>query len=242
MPRPDPFGEELWKSARLGDLVAREELLRAYTPFVLKVASQVAGRFLYVGRDEEVSIGLLALSEAIDRYDERRGVSFWAFAELVIRRRLIDYYRRERRAEERPLSEFEREDEEGAVDNPLADAAGVRAFLEKEEALARREEIEAFAMELAAFGIGLEELARVSPKHRDARQGAQAVARLLAEDPALMAEVRRTGRLPLNRLGQLARVHRKTLERHRKYILAMALVHTGPYPYLQEYLKGGSER
>jgi RNA polymerase sigma factor len=35
------------------------------------------------------------------------------------------------------------------------------------------------------------------------------------------------------------RVSRKTLERHRKYIIAVCLIYTNNYVYLKEYAGGG---
>jgi len=82
--------------ARRGDAVARETLLDRYTPFTLKVASQVTGGYVELGRDDEASIALMAFNESIDSYDPARGASFLGFARAVIRRRLIDLYRRDR--------------------------------------------------------------------------------------------------------------------------------------------------
>jgi RNA polymerase sigma factor len=43
--------------------------------------------------------------------------------------------------------------------------------------------------------------------------------------------------LPIKELLEVAEVSRKTLERNRKYIIAVAIIHNGPYPYLREYLQ-----
>ncbi|HYF78723.1 MAG TPA: sigma-70 family RNA polymerase sigma factor, partial [Symbiobacteriaceae bacterium] len=107
--------DRLLEPARRGDEQARNDLIRQYTPLVLRVGSQVSGRYLQVGRDEEVSIGMIALNEAIDRFDADRGASFISFAEMVIKRRLIDYYRRQKGRSEIPMSELESEDDEGNV-------------------------------------------------------------------------------------------------------------------------------
>ena len=84
------------QAVRAGDTEARQQLLSMYTPMVIRIASGLTGRFMEIGRDEEISIGLLALNEAIDKYDSDRGASFTSFANLVISNRLRDYLRRQK--------------------------------------------------------------------------------------------------------------------------------------------------
>ncbi|MCL5676542.1 MAG: hypothetical protein M1602_01435 [Firmicutes bacterium] len=79
---------ELVTRAKDGDVEARNRLIAKFQPFVLGIASRISGRFVQAGRDDEVSVGLLAFNEAIDSYDPAKGVSFLGFAEIVIRRRL----------------------------------------------------------------------------------------------------------------------------------------------------------
>ncbi len=42
--------------------------------------------------------------------------------------------------------------------------------------------------------------------------------------------------LPIKELLDQVNVSRKTLERNRKFIIAVALIFNGPYPYLKDYL------
>ncbi|MNY66116.1 RNA polymerase sigma factor SigI [compost metagenome] len=42
--------------------------------------------------------------------------------------------------------------------------------------------------------------------------------------------------LPIKELLAQVKVSRKTLERNRKFIIAVALIYQGPYPYLRDYL------
>ncbi len=220
--------------ARAGDAEARETLLRWYQPFVLRVAVAVSRRYLSPGRDDEFSVGLSAFNEAIDGYDAGRGVSFLGFAETVIRRRLIDYYRRNRAARrEIPLSAVYSSEAEEA-ESGLRHAT--EAFQAAAEAWERREEIRRFRSLLAEFGIGLGELARVCPRHEDTRRRVFAVARMLADDPVLADRLRLRRELPLKELAARSGLSRKTLERHRRYIVAVALILLEDLPYLRGYL------
>lgn len=232
-----PATDSLIAAARAGEPGARDELIRKYTALVLKVGAQVSGRYLRMGQDEEISVGMMAINEAIDRYDPERGASFLTFAEMVVRRRLLDYYRRQRRAREIPLSELQGEDDEG---NPLAGAEEREALAQhdaREEAEDRREEIAQYARRLLEFGIRFSDLANDSPKHEDARERAIACARIVAETPALREHLLQRRELPLKALEGRVPVSRKTLERQRRYIIAVALIWIDGYPYLQHYLQ-----
>ncbi|WP_242822455.1 RNA polymerase sigma factor SigI [Thermaerobacter marianensis] len=231
--------DQLIVAAKAGDDDARNELIRAYTPFVLKVASRVCGRFLHAGQDEEISIGLLAFNEAIDRFDATRGHNFIAFAETVIRRRLIDHFRKQSAARAAvPFSDLETEDDEG---HPISQV-DVQAALDRhalaEEAWERRQEILRLQQELAQFGIRFSDLVKSCPKHKDARDRAIQVARRLATVPAYREALVKNRTLPLRELAAdpLVKASRKTLERQRKYIVAVALILMGDYVYLQEYV------
>jgi RNA polymerase sigma factor len=247
IPLDGPDG--LLARARGGDAAAREVLLKRYAPFALKVASQVTGSYVELGRDDEGSVALLAFNEAIDSYDPGRGASFLGFVRAVIRRRLIDHYRQGRaRRREVPAGSLIDGDGPGRSlpgqggDETAGLGAAERlaaewAYREREESYDRQEEIYRYREALEVYGISLGDLVRLSPRHEDARRRAMEVARRLAGDPELLSRLRRRGELPLGELGALTGVGRKTLERQRKYIIAVTLILTEDLPHLREYLK-----
>ena len=235
--------QQLVRRAQQGDREARERLIAAYRPFIMRAAASVSGRFIRAGHDDEASVAMMAFNEAISSYRQQGGRSFFSFAEMVIRRRLIDHFRREAsRRQEVPLSSLVPEGEDGdAADNPLMQVEAREAHRQFEEALLdqeRREEIERLSQQLRALGIRFEDLVERTPRHRDARERALEVAKLLVSHPELCEQVLRRGSLPLKELEVLAGVSRKTLERQRKYIIALALILSGNYPHLREYLAG----
>ncbi|MFZ5816276.1 MAG: RNA polymerase sigma factor SigI [Bacillota bacterium] len=230
--------ERLLGPARNGDKQARDDLIRQYTPLVLRVGSQVSGRYLTVGRDDEVSIGLIALNEAIDRFDPDRGASFVSFAELVIKRRLVDHYRRQKGQSEIPLSELETEDEEGNLLDSVQRRRAIEDHARMLEAEERRHEIARYAKRLAEFGIRFSELADVSPKHEDARQRALEAARIVAGHPLMAQHMLAKRELPLKQLEERVGVSRKTLERQRKFIIAVALILLEDFYHLRHYIAG----
>ncbi len=235
--KPQANPENLVNKAKHGDPQAREDLIQGFTPFALRVAARVCGRYIRLGADDEASISLLALNEAIDAYDGVRGVSFLAFAETVIRRRLVDYYRKESGRREIPLTSLEEEDEEGNVLNPVERDEAIRAHALHQETQDRREEIIRYEEILKSYGVSLKELAQVCPRHDDARENAREVARVVAGTPQYLSYLRQRRELPLKSLAEEVRVSRKTLERQRKYIIALTLILSEDLPYLKEYVR-----
>lgn len=228
---------QLLMKARSGDEEARNQLLREYIPFVAKSASQATGRYIRRGQDDEFSIALAAFNEAIERYDLDRGTSFLGFADTVIKRRLIDYFR-SKQAKQRdvPFSDFEVEDEEENVINYVEVQKSVEEHQKLVESDARRDEILHFTEMLMQFEISMEELVDLSPKHQDARENAMEVAKVIAANQEFCDYLMTKRSLPLKALMNHVNVSRKTIERQRKYIIAVSLILIGDFEMLQDYI------
>lgn len=91
---------------------------------------------------------------------------------------------------------------------------------------------------LKLYGLSFSDLVQHSPKHADARIGAIKIAKVLVEDKELLQHLLNHKRIPVKLLEQKVSVSRKTIERNRKYIIAIALIFTNDYMYLKDYLKG----
>ena len=224
--------------ARDGDAQAREDLIRDYTPFILKTASSGARRYLVQGRDEEVSVSLQAFNEAISAYSSERP-GFLAFAASVIRRRLIDYYRKEKRRDEVPFSSLA-DDEESDEEWP-ANVEAQRSFVVDDwsRVLERRDDIEQWVEVLKSYRLTLKDVVKAVPKHVDARERAIRTAALLAGDPLLANKFVKSRKLPIDDLVRLLPdevASRKTLERQKDYITAIAAILTHDLSSLKEYL------
>ena len=215
--------------AQQGSREARERLVTAFVPFVLKVAQQVCRRRLRLGRDDEVSVAMVAFMEAVDRYRPHRGSSFTAFARMVVQHRVIDALRRSGGRVEVPVSCFAVAPMAESVDLNLRAAEMREAMLAYQTAfgaIEHREELVAYRAALERHGIELAEVIRSCPRHADARARAVAAARAVAEEPAWRAHLLERRALPLKEMlaeGRLG-VSRTTLERHRRYIVAVALL------------------
>ncbi len=243
--REEPIAEQLKivetiGQIRSGDQTARETLIGSYTPYITRIAARVCGRFISPVNDEELSIGLLAFNEAIDAFDPEQGTRFLSFAQTVIRRRLIDYLRRQKKYQAETSLDMYREAAEGpnTAEPPGLVRRAAEEFAAQDAGRSLQEEILQYREELAGFNISLQELTAVSPRHRDARQRAIEVARLISRSPEMSTHLRSRKELPLKELAETVGLSRKTLERQRKYIIAIALVFLGDYVYLADYLRG----
>lgn len=211
------------------DSETRQQILERYTPLVIKIASGLTGRYVQIGRDEEISIGLMALNEAIDKYNPDRGASFISFSSLVISNRLKDYLRRQK-SRELPSSTVSEQLP------PLDSRQAWQEFRERDIQENRRSEVLQFIQQLTVYNLSLKQLAAATPKHHQARQRAMQAAKLIVASKELSRHVREKKELPLKEMESLLDVSRKTLERQRKYIIGLFILLTGDYQYLVEYL------
>ena len=218
------------------DDLAREELIRRQEKNILRIASRAKHRFV-TKSDDEWSVALFAFSRAIDTYQAEKG-AFLPYAEKLIRNSLIDSSRAEaRRAWEVsvPPGAFEGEgEEENAPVRYAVVQSSVRAADSrlKEEILAANEA-------LGAFGFGFYELTSCSPAREKTRIDCRAAAEAILESPRELERFFTTHRLPVRLALERARVPEKTLEKYRRYIIALVVILSGDYPLLSGYLGGG---
>lgn len=236
--KPSMTPEQLVEQIQQGNLRLRNQFITDYQPYIAKVTSRLCKRYIEPARDDEFSIALAAFNEAINQFNPTAGRSFLGFAETVIRRRLIDYIRKEQRyAGQMPFSAFEMEDEEDNLVNPVEIQRSIEAYEHEKDAEDRRSEILDLNRCLLEFDISFSDLVRSAPKHEDSRRALLAVGCLLARDSQMMRSLLERRLLPIKELLTQVEFSRKTLERNRKYIIAVALIHNGPYPYLRDYLQ-----
>lgn len=230
--------EDQIMAIQTGDDALREAFLAQYRPFIAGSASRFIGRYIDPKHDDEFSIALLAFNEAINSYSRQKGSGFFSFAEKVITRRLMDYARQEQRhTASVPYSALAAGGEEsGRKLEQLEYAAALEQFEQEQLAEWRSQEIELLSDQLSQFGIRFEDLADDAPKHQDSRLTMIEIGCKLAAAKDLYAQMLEKRQLPLKELCKLASVSRKTLERNRKYIIAVSLIMGGPYPCLRQYI------
>jgi RNA polymerase sigma factor len=215
--------------------------IEQHKSFVIHSANKTLNRFI-TESDDEFSIALIAFSEAVDTYDEEKG-HFHPFASMLIRRRLIDYIRKETgRSSEISV-------EPSAMDADIADEAEATPIqLEVRRRTAElsenssagdrpvKDEIEALSQILSGYGFSFFDLTECSPRSEKTKAGCAAVVQTLLTDNEMLRRMQEKKALPIKELASLSGVKTKLLERHRKYIIAAAEILNGDYPLLAEYM------
>ena len=204
---------------------AMERLKHQYQPLI---AARV---LLHMGfhRPEYIEAGQAALEEAVMSYVQQKG-SFTTHLRQVLKFRLIDLRRREKLDKVVPVSSLSEEHHTHAVNS-----ISMAAYQEELDVQRRREEIELFKSDLSGLGLSLAEIVSASPKQAETRRVCRRACRYLRANPELLEKAAR-GRVPLRELSEWLEVSIKTLERHRKYLVACAVALDKDYHCIIEYI------
>jgi len=94
-----PEAESLWRAwKQRGDQRARDRLVLAYAPMVKYLASRKARELpAHCELDDLVSCGLVAVVEAVDRFDPTKGATFEQYAWTRVAGSIVDELRRQDR-------------------------------------------------------------------------------------------------------------------------------------------------
>ena len=221
--------------AAAGDDRKREDLIHENEQVILRTASLTARKFV-TRSDDEWSVALYAFSRAIDTYTPERG-DFLPYAQTLIRRSLVDAYRKDSRRKEVPVAPYVME----GNGEPEEDTEGVYPQIVRNSMAASdtglKEEIMAANEMLTSYGFRFFDLTECSPKQERSRRECAEAVRFLLSKPPLKMELYRTKKLPVKELVSGSGVSRKTVDRYRKYLIMAVLILDGDYPHLAEYLK-----
>ncbi|MFK9094492.1 RNA polymerase sigma factor SigI [Bacillus salipaludis] len=220
-----------------GDRFLLDELIDAYKPFIAKTVSSVCRRYIYE-TDDEFSIGLIAFNEAIEKYSSERGSSLLSFSEVIIKRRVIDYIRKQTKNQHISIDITNASQEEESAGMVIVNELSLDDYHKKNDEQLRKDEILHFQNLLTTFDLSFSDLVDHSPKHADARKSAILTAKMLVDNQELKELLFEKKRLPIKQLEKMVKVSRKTIERNRKYIIAIALILSSDYVYMKDYIKG----
>lgn len=226
---------EVKEAYQTGDKHALDQLFERLMPFCLRVCSKTCGHYINE-YDEEASIARLAIIEALEKYDADKG-SYLFFLGQVIRSRIIDHKRKEKKHSHIPFAFLSQNG------SNLTDMVDERFFEEIIDDLARREEIIRLKRILLDYDINFEDLAKNSPRQSKSKQDAHYIANLLAQEPSLSSYLLERKMLPMKELEDKWKVNRKIADRYRKFIITAAIIQLNDFPYLNTILpaKGGDK-
>jgi len=229
--------------AAKNDMMAADELIRTYLPFIRSETAKFLQRPPIDELDDELSIAMIAFHEAIRSYSHLRG-SFFRYAALLIRSRLIDYQRRELRHTGHISLDAPQEENGPSLSEKLPDTVNHTEDLIIRNAT--HEEISELASQMQQFGISLTDIAENCPRQQRTLEACRKALRYAIDNPDILKELLHTKRLPIAKLCLGSDVPRKTLEKYRKYMIALLLIQTNGYEiirgHLAQVLKGGSAK
>lgn len=210
------------------------DLLESYKPFIASCTNKVSGKFLRYGADDELSIAMMAFVQAVRNYIPENG-DFLNYAKVIIRNKVIDYYRSQNKHNNRMIYLKTGDDE---TEDTFEIQVSMEAYDEEKAKADRILEINLLKETLSHYDISFWDLESVAPKNKKTRKICKDVICFICNNPILLSEVLKNKNLPAAQIEKGLNIKRKKFERHRKYILTVLIIKTGDFPYLSEYIKG----
>ena len=220
------------KKIQGGDIDLREKFIGDNISYVIRTVSNILGRVVDNKNSEEYSVGLSAFNEAIDRYDLKRNDSFHQYSFLVIKSRLIDYIRKNHKHSR--VLPFSHVEETVRLEDRFLACDLSRQF----ESIEIRQGLISFETNLKQFGITLNDLVLSSPKHKDSRILLIRIAKIIADNDEMFEILTLKKYIPVKELLKNIKVNKKTIQRNRKFIIAVSLILRSNLYDLKEYIWG----
>ncbi len=194
-----------------------EDFIRQHERLIIITASRTASKYISKN-DDEWALALEAFADAVRHYDYDKG-SFIPFAELLIKRKLIDYYRVQRK-------------HKAEIQVEQIEAEAIVEYNDPGLTM----EIEAITQVFKEYGFTFMDLADCSPKAIKTKTACAKAVAFIIKNPIVFKGIQESKKIPATLLEKNANVPRKISERHRKYIIAAAEILHGDYPCLSEYV------
>jgi RNA polymerase sigma factor len=233
--KQNPSVQEIVEKIQEGDNRLRNDFISDYRPFIASTASEVCKRHIEIGKDDEFSVAMEAFNNSIDKYDPSKNSTFLNFAKLIMKRKVIDYIRKNTKHQNDTSLDYQQGETE-AFENPAEITISMQHYDAELEERIRSEEIIEFQRTLNSYKLSFSELATVSPKHIDSKKNMTVLAKSIYANGPLKQKVIEKGKLPMNELENITELSRKTIERNRKYLISLILLLDGDFPYIRRYL------
>ena len=217
------------------DAEAADSLIAQYMNFIKAETIHFTQSPSLYTKEDELSVAMFAFYEAIQGYERGRG-AFLTYASTAIRSRLIDYCRKEGR-------------HQGIISydgpaGPEADSQSISDTTADEKnhiqqwdmRTVTREELNEFRRNLGEYGLTLLDVADNCPKQDRTLKACHKALEAARNHPKLLEHLIQSHRLPIGELAELSGVSRKTLERHRDYMVAILLAYTNGYEIIRGHL------
>lgn len=219
----------------------KNEFIQDYKPFIASTVEKCVGRYVNYGQDDELSVGLIAFEEAINHYDFNKG-NFLSFAQNVIKRRIIDYYRKEKRHKNVTyINDYYPDGEDtDSIYDYVATADQIQTKYHDEEINnLRKVELLQLKEDLKKFDLSFNDIAKSSPKHKGTKKAYLDIIKFIIENKEIADKIKQKKYIPVAEIQIATKLPRKTIERARNYVIAAVLILTGDYYSLRDYIDWG---
>lgn len=198
---------DLLYNAKSGDLEARNFFIEENKKFIHRYACIICKKYLSWENDDELSVALMAFNYAIDSF---KSGDFRAYSKIVIKNKLIDYFRKASK-------------NEIPVDDEII-ANAIEYQQPYDENLDRASQIIIFKDTIKEFGISINDLLNCSPKHKDTRKKLMNLAFDISKQREMSQYIMKNKMLPTKDIISKSGVSRKFIDEWRKYIIALVII------------------
>jgi RNA polymerase sigma-I factor len=202
---------------RLDDNESRNTFIDENKSFILKVVSKALNRSTIPHNSKEFEIGLSSFDYAIDTYDLNSDDDFLSYAEKVIKNSVYDYIKLTNANSTTFTTQIENE------------------YLYRD--YENKDEISKFKLKLWELDITLDSLVNVTPSDEESVKTSITTARKLLYNPEVFRKISAKAGIPYDMLDRDLRNNKKFIERHKAYIIALALIINSNLAIFKSYLK-----
>lgn len=214
------------KNFRIED---RNSFIENNMEFIYKTASFICKKKLDKNNDEEYSVAIEAFNKACETFSEDRG-NFLSYAKVVIRNKLIDFFKSSSKS---PILYFDSEEGEREMHNNIS----LDQYDMELERKNRIDEINLYKKYLEQYDIDFFTLSKSSPSHKDTRNEILNVAISCVRDKYIMKKLEEKKRLPALEIMKLTNKNRKFIEKWRRYLISLIVILSNDeFMYLKSYL------
>lgn len=211
-----------------------DDLILDYLPFIKKEVSKMGS--LGLDYSDRLSLGLFTFMKCVRQYDPAKG-HFFSYVGVAIRNSLRDEGKKQATSEKLVVlypqgDAFDPYAPPGMREDVLAYQAYTRSTTQANLA----EEVEQFNEDLARHDITFRELSAISPRQKRSRKLCLALAKAVIGDEEMHGRFCRTGRLPQAQLAARMAISIKTIEKYRRYIVALVIILSGDYPAIRAFV------
>lgn len=209
-----------------------EALVKDYLPYIKGEAAKLP--LDCIEYEDRLSLAMLVFVNCIKQYQPGRG-GFISFCSICIRNRLIDEAKKQAQSRGNAIVFSGLEGENANVE---VDAyASIQEYNRQDEQRALAEEIEQLSKNLSEFEINFDDLGNICPKQKRSRGQCLQLAQAILADEEMRMNLFANRRVSQGRLAAQFGISEKTVEKHRRYIVAVAVILAGDYPGIASFIQ-----